>query len=99
MNYAIGTRVERKDNHYYVKSRGHGLIKEARLIAILRDGELASYQRVFFRDGDRHNLKPENIVPISFKQFKYRHLPTAQVIYIPKERKSNEQSSRKVRVG
>ena len=85
MNYIQGTRSQHRDGHIYLKTKEYGLIKEARYLAILNEGrELDKNERVFFRDGNRENVNPKNVVPIHFAETKFRYLPHSRIIYVPR---------------
>lgn len=85
MRYIPGTKVQRRDGHIFVKVQDHGLVKEARYLVMLKEGrELDHNERVFFKDGNRENVKYENLAPIHFAESRFKYLPHSRVIYIPK---------------
>jgi hypothetical protein len=84
MRYIEGTRVQHRDGHIYIKTREYGLVKEARFLAALNEGrDLDKNERVFFRDGNRENVKRENVVPIHFNETRFKYLPHARILFIP----------------
>lgn len=84
MIYPLRVRVQRRDGHIYKKYPGIGLVKEARFIAASNEGRpLDDNERVFFKDGNRENLEPDNVVPIHFSEVRFKYLPRARVIYMP----------------
>ena len=88
MKYIVGTKVQEKSGHIYVKTKKYGLIKEARLIVMLKENrELDENERVFFKDGDRENVRYENLATIHFSQTKFKYLPHSRVIYVPRSEK------------
>lgn len=81
----VGTRVQYRNGHIYVKTREMGMIKEARYLVMLKeDRELDPNERVFFRDGNRENVKYENLAPIHFAESRFKYLPRSRVIYVPR---------------
>lgn len=83
MIYPEGARIQWRNGHEYIKTMEFGLIKRARLIALQKHGELSKNEKVFFRDGDRTNFDPENIIPIRFSETRFKYLPRSRVIYMP----------------
>lgn len=85
MQYVEGTKVQRRDGHIFIKTHTYGLIKEARYIVMMsEDRALDRNERVFFKDGNRENVHPRNVVPIHFSEIRFKYLPHARVIYVPK---------------
>lgn len=83
--YPIGTRNQSRTGYIFIKTEKRGWIAEARLIAEMKlsDHELESNERVFHKDGNRENNKPENLAVIRFNTTKYKLLPTSRPLFIP----------------
>jgi len=83
--FRVGVQVQRRDGHIWVKSSSYGLVKQARLLIMLEENRaLDKTERVFFRDGDRTNVKLGNLVSVRFKEARFKYLPHAKIIYVPK---------------
>lgn len=84
----IGTRAQRRNGHIFIKTKEFGMVKEARYVIMVKENrELDKNERVFFRDGDRENVKYENLAPIHFAESRFKYLPRSRVIYVPKREK------------
>lgn len=85
----MGTKSRYRNGHIYVKTKEHGMIKEARYIIMLKEGRaLDKNERVFFRDGNRENVSYDNLAPIHFAEARFRFLPRSRVIYVPKAKRT-----------
>lgn len=84
MRYIPGTKIQRRDGHCFLKTKELGLIKEARYLIMIKEGrELDKNERVFFKDGNRENVRYENLAPIHFAESRFKYLPHSRIIYIP----------------
>lgn len=85
MRYTVGTKIQRNTGHIFVKTSEYGTIKEARLLIMLREGRaLDKNERVFFVDGNRENVRYENLAAIHFSESRFKYLPHSRVIFVPK---------------
>lgn len=84
--YPIGTRLQQRTGYITIKTERRGWIAESRLIAEMKltDHELEPNERVYHRDGNRENNRPENLAIIRFNTTKYKLLPSSRPLFIPK---------------
>lgn len=80
-----GTVIQRRSGYIYVKTE-KGWVPESRLVASLKliKRDLEEGERVFHKDGNRENNRPENLSVIKFNMTKYQLLPSARIIHLPK---------------
>lgn len=82
----VGTVLQRRSGYIYVKTQDRGWVPEGRLVAELKieKHQLEECEKVYHRDGNRANNKPDNLAVIRFNLTKYRLLPRPQIVYMPK---------------
>lgn len=90
-NYPPGSRIQHKSGYIFLKTQ-KGMMAEHRFIAeqkILRR-DLEEGERVFRRNGDREDNRPENLVVLKFSAIRFKLLEKSRVLYIPKFSKTEE---------
>lgn len=89
--YPVGSVVQRRNGYIFIKTDAGQWISEHRLVCAtqVEHRELMDAEKVFHRDGNRENNKPDNVVAIKFNRTRYRLLPTSRPLYIPAANKAS----------
>lgn len=92
----VGSVVQYRTGYIYVKT-SDGWKAESRVVAELKlvKRELEQGEKVFHRDGDRTNNRPENLAVIKFNPTKYRLLPGPNLIHLPKPQVTEKELARR----
>lgn len=90
----VGAVVQHRDGYAYVKTE-EGWIAEHRIVAALKveRRELMTGEKVYHKDGNRENNKPDNLAVIRFNTTKYRLLPAPRLLFMPKAREAIERQA------
>lgn len=85
MRYLTGTLIQRRDGYVFIKTE-NGFMAQHRYVAVqklnrpLKQGEV-----VIRKKPDRLNNSWDNLVVVQHSLEKFKYLPCARIIYVPKK--------------
>jgi len=87
MKYLIGTLIRRRDGYIYIKTE-NGFMSQQRYVAMTKmlKRKLHPGECVIRLKPKRDWNVPQNLVVVQHSLTKFKLLPRAEVIYVPKKR-------------
>lgn len=97
--YPVGSVVQHRTGYIFIKVEEKKWVSEHRLVCAtqVENRELMNAEKVYHKDGNRENNKPDNLVAIKFNRTRYRLLPSSKPLYIPSSQREPVKTALKER--